>query len=184
VKSLTVSFDRAVSAQERGGAERAVRAHGGTIVWRTSPRVQRSYGLITLPSDAAGPLDLGTEATVRDPAIIALALFPTVPEALPFLAEALGGAGRPSGVLACTPCAGGLVVEFDPARTSARTVLDLAGVELRRFGSGRSAELLAPLAPAALAAVAAEGLATPELTPDRELEALLEGAGLESTIDA
>jgi hypothetical protein len=82
----------------------------------------------------------------------------------------LNGPGRPAGILACSPCPGGLVVEWDPARTGASVVLGLVDVELQRFGSGRVCELLAPLSPELAAKLAAEGLAAPEIEPKRILE--------------
>lgn len=173
----TVSFGREASEAERRDVEAAAQAAGGTVAWRTSARVRRTYGLLALPPEKTLERAIGG-ATLHQTAIIALAVFPAVAEALPHLAGALGGPGKPSGVIACTMCPGGMVVEWEPGRTAAGTIVGLIDVELRRFGSARTAELLAPLPPAIVAQIASEGLASPEITQERELETLLERAGL------
>ena len=176
---VTVGFKHIATAEELAAVEASLRAWGGTVKWRTNTRGGRTYGVASVPSASeAASVGASTRATVYETAIIALALFPEVPEALPHLLAALGGDGRPAGVLACEPCAGGAIVEWDPRRTTAATVLEVADVELRRFNSGRTAELLAPLPPDVVTAVAAEGLQAPEIAPDRELETLLERAGV------
>ena len=172
----TVSFGREASESERDAVETAVRARSGSVTWRSSARAGRTYGLVRLPE---GELETAIGAvTVYDTAIIAVAVYPVAAEALPFVADALAGAGRPSGVIGTSNCDGGVVVEWDPRRTRAAAVYDLVDVELRRFGGGRTAELLAPLPEEVVARIASEGLQAPELSPDRELETLVERAGL------
>ena len=51
-----------------------------------------------------------------------------------------------------------------------RGVVGTIDVELRRFSSGRTAELLSPLPPDVVAAVASRGLQTPQITRRRILE--------------
>jgi hypothetical protein len=168
---LTLSFDKDVDGEQRAAIEAAVLALGGAAIWRARKSAERSYALLEFPeqtsADAVGAFP---GATVYDGSIIAMAVFPEVTEALPKLLEALGGPGRPSGLLACRPCPGGAVVEWDPARTQAAVVLALMDVELQRFGSGRISEVLAPLSPEVAAKLAAEGLAAPEIEPKRILE--------------
>jgi hypothetical protein len=176
---LTMSFNGAASAAQRAAAEEAVRAVG-SVTWKTSARAGRTYGLIALRE---GGQTLGLRAmpgaTVHDTAIIALAVFPSAPEALPCLLEALGGQGRPAGVLSCVPIAGGVVVEWDPRLGSPRAIWGTVDVELARYGGGRTAELLTPLPEATIDALAAEGLQTSEIgAEERVLETLLERAGL------
>lgn len=172
----TVSFGREATAAERDDVESAIRARGGSVTWRSSARAGRTYGLVRLPD---GKLETGIgAATVHETAIIAIAVFPMVAEALPFVRDALSGAGRPSGVVGTWNCDGGIVIEWDPRRTAASAVYDLIDVELRRFGGGRTAEPLAPLPDDVVARVAAEGLQAPEIAPDRELEMLVKRAGL------
>ncbi|HTX60178.1 MAG TPA: hypothetical protein VMH02_10960 [Verrucomicrobiae bacterium] len=178
MNATTLRAEATLDDTDRGAVEEAVRVRGGTIRWRSSPRVGRTYGLAELPGNGE-PIRaiLGERIGVREGAIIALAVFPSVAEALPALLEALAGEGRPAGVLACEPCEGGVVVEWDPAVTPAHLVLALIDVELARFASGRTVELLTPLSVGLAAAVAAGGLATPEVAPERVLELLIERAG-------
>ena len=116
--------------------------------------------------------------TVFEASIIALAVSPTVPEALPQLVEAFSGAGCPDGVLSCEASNGRLILEWDPARTKAALIFALLDAELARFASGRTTELLAPLPEAVAAQIAAEGLSTTEIASNRVLETLLERMGI------
>lgn len=172
----TVSFGREATAAERDDVESAVRARGGSVTWRSNARAGRTYGLVRLP-DGELETTIGA-ATVHDAAIIAIAVFPVAAEALPFVRDALAGSGRPSGVIGTSDCSGGIIVEWDPRRTAVAAIYDLIDVELRRFGGGRSAELLAPLPDEVIARIAADGLQAPEIAPDRELETLVKRAGL------
>lgn len=118
-------------------------------------------------------------AIAYDASVIAIAVFPSVVEALPRLADALGGPGRPAGVRGCEACGGdGVAIEWDLEVTPAAVVLGLVDVELARFAAGRTAELLSPLPPAWIARIAADGLRAPEISPDRMLETLVQRAGL------
>ncbi len=157
----------------------AVGALGGRSRWRNSARASRSYGLLELPDGQRGAtLAAAGGAIVFESPIIALAVFPAVAEALPTLLAALAGAGRPGGVVACEPIDGGIAIEWDPQRTSAGIVLGIVDVELARFHSGRTAELLTPLPPAWVAEIAADGLQAAGMSSDRVLEDLIERAGL------
>jgi hypothetical protein len=168
---LTLSFDKDVDGEQRAAIEAAVLALGGSVIWRTQESARRSYALLEIPEKSnADAIRAWPGARVYDGSIIALAVFPAVTEALPNLLEALNGPGRPAGILACRPCPGGLVVEWDPGRTGASVVLGLVDLELQRFSSGRVCELLSPLSPELAAKLAAEGLAAPEIEPKRILE--------------
>jgi len=172
---LTLSTDGQIDQDRRTAIDRLVREQRGSSVWRSSERIGRSYALVELPDESGAPrIRAAWGAVVHDHPIIALALFPTVPEALPHLLEALGGSGRPAGIFACSSISGGLVVEWDPAVTRADVVLAVADVELRRFAGGRTAELLSPLPPSLVASIAAEGLQAPQVAPERILEMRIE----------
>ncbi len=178
VTYYTVSIDGTAIDAQRDAADAIVRREGGRAQWRSSGTTGRSYALLELPGKAQ--LDaLRGGAVVYDTAIIALAVFPAVPEALPLLTEALSGPGRPVGVLACRRCDGGVIVEWDPQLSSAAVVIGVIDVELARYRSGRTAELLSPLPEAYVSAIAAEGLATPEIAADRVIESLLQRANLD-----
>jgi hypothetical protein len=168
---LTVSIDSGLDDSRRAPLDEAVRRAGGNAVWRTSEAAGRSYALLELPDECdATAIAAPRGGVVYDRPVIALALFPALPEALPPLVEALSGRGAPAGVLACRPVAGGVVVEWDPHRTQARVIMGLIDVELQRFGCGRRIELLSPLPAELVAAVAAGGLEAPQIAPERILE--------------
>jgi hypothetical protein len=164
---------------ELSGVERVAREHGATIVVRSNERIDRTYGLLDVADLAAAEgVRTATHAKLYDTAIIALAVYPTAAEALPALLDAFGGAGRPSGILECALRARGAVIEWDPRLASAAVVVALIDVELRRFSAGRTAELLSPLPEAVAAGICAEGLAAPEIAPERIIETLVDRAGL------
>lgn len=114
----------------------------------------------------------------REP-IIAVAIEPGCEDALSPLAQALGGSGAPPGVLACDRIGKAVLVDIAYARTPPALVLEIADVELRRFGGGRRTQLLTPLDARASSAIAAQGLGCAEIAPDRILEMLLERTGVE-----
>lgn len=171
---LTISVAGSLDEVRRREIEEIVRARGGRATWRVNPSLW-SYALLEFPGafDAA-ELRGAPGETVYDGTVIAWAVFPSAPEALPYLYEALGGPGRPAGVLACRHCAGGAIIEWDPQETGIGVIVRLVDVELRRFNSARRAALLSPATPAVLAKVAAGGLQAPEIGEDRILELLID----------
>jgi hypothetical protein len=177
VAYLTLSIDGLLDDAQRAAVDDVVRRQGGSTIWRTSETAGRTYALLELPDEYdEQAIRAASGGTVYERPVIALALFPVLPEALPPLLEALGGPGRPGGVLACRPCAGGVVVEWDPIVTGVELIMGLVGVELARFASGRTAEVLSPLPPSVVAKIAAEGLQAPQIEPKRILELRIDRA--------
>ena len=175
VAYFTMSVPGTPDDSDREAIEVLARSNGGCVTWQINPVAGRSYALLELPGDFdQAQLSRLPGATVYDAAIIALAVFPTVPEALPHLCEALGGDGRPAGVRACRVAGDAAIVEWDPGRCGVAIVTKLVDVELRRFQSGRRTELLSPLPPSVVAKIASEGLQAPEIATDRILELLIE----------
>ncbi len=177
VSYLTISVAGKPEASRQEEIEGVVRARGGRVTWRVNPSVARSYALLDLP-EAFDENELPAAAgeVVYGGIVIAWAVFPTVLEALPYLYDALGGPGRPAGVLACFPCENGVIVEWDPQVSRIEILLRLIDVELRRFNSGRTAQLLSPPEPVVLARIAASGLQAPEIGERRILEVLIDDA--------
>ena len=168
---------------QRTTIEALIPKGGRGSAWRSNARTRRTYALFEFADapaveEARRAIDASGMAIAYETSIIALAVFPAVAEALPFLYDALGGSGRPAGILACVPCESGIVVEWDPKRTDASIVLGLIDIELRRFNSARTTELLSPLSPETIARVASLQLRAPQIATDRILDVLLERAGL------
>jgi len=173
----TLSVEGIVDDARRATTEDLARSRGGTAIWRSSRAAGRSYALLALPrAEDAAQIGAAGGATLYEMPVIALAVYPAVPEALPGLLEALRGAGAPAGVLSCRGFDGGVIVEWDPTRTGAEVVLGIVDVELRRWGGGRRAELLSPLPPEVTLEIAARGLGAPQIGPERILEMLLAAA--------
>jgi hypothetical protein len=134
-----------------------------------------TYVLVEGP-DGVDPLELQryvSGARWYDAEIIALAIEPLPADALPVLAEALGGRGAPAGICECRIDESRLVVEFFPGVTPPALLVRIIDVELRRFGGARRTQLLSPLSIRTAAAIAAQGLQSPEIGTDRILESLL-----------
>ena len=171
---LTISVAGALDPARKAEVDDAVARRGAQIVWRAHVVANRSYASIAAPSHIAiADIPAASGDTIYAGAIIALAVFPTVPEALPVLVEALSGPGGPASVLACHSVPNGVIVEWNPQRCAVEVLFGIIDVELRRFSSGRTAELLTPLPPEAIAAVAARGLQTPQITTQRILELIV-----------
>ena len=175
----TLRSGQILSDSVRTTVEAAIASRGGSVTWRDDAGSGRTYGLVELPKDAPAVRAVVREpVTVFEAPIIALAVSPSVPEALPLLLEAFSGPGRPDGILSCEASNGRLILEWNPDRTKTALVFSLLDTELRRFASGRTGELLAPLPEALAAQIAAEGLGTREIASNRVLETLLERMGM------
>ncbi|HEX3457507.1 MAG TPA: hypothetical protein VHR97_06080 [Candidatus Baltobacteraceae bacterium] len=168
---LTLSMEGVPTDKQRHALEEAARRGGGHAIWRSSAAAGRSYASIALPNPEAGA-SIATPAgtTLYEKAVIALAVFPASAEALPPLLDAFAGDGRPAGILACRAIPNGVVVEWDPSATGACLVTSLIDAELGRFACGRTSELLSPLPPEVITAIAAEGLQAEQIVPERVLE--------------
>ena len=170
---------RPTAGDRRAAIDGIAARHAGVVTWRASERCGREYGLVEgVGTQAVAEIEAAARATVYPKPIIAVAIYPGASEALPVLEDALGGTGRPAGVLACERVQAGLVVEWDPSVSQPAVISALIDLELRRFGGARTIELLSPLTADLAARIAAKGLQTPEIGPDRVLETLVQRAGL------
>ena len=157
--------------KQRHALDEAARRGGGNAVWRSSAAAGRSYASVALPNpDAGASIPTPAGATLYGKAVIALAVFPALAEALPPLMDALAGQGRPAGILACRAIPNGVVIEWDPSVSAACLMTSLIDAELGRFACGHTNELLSPLPPEVVTAIAAEGLQAEQIVPERVLE--------------
>ncbi|MBV8197760.1 MAG: hypothetical protein JO263_06480 [Candidatus Eremiobacteraeota bacterium] len=172
---LTLRLDETAHDRRRAAIEDVVRRHGGTSEWRTHGGVGRSYALLEVAGpDPRAEIAAVAQGTLYDTAVIALAVSPTVPQALPALYEALGGSGRPAAVLDCRESGSTLLLEWSLDAALPGLILGVIDAELRRFASGRITELLNPLPPHVVTRLAADGLGAPEIEPKRVLDLLLD----------
>lgn len=174
VAYLTLSID-GTPDDGRKAIDEAVRRQGGRAIWRVHSNLGRSYALLELPeSYDQRAIRAASAGVLYETPVIAMAVSPTVPQALPGILDALGGLGKPAGVLACRSVAGAAVIEWDPNVSPVGLVLGLIDVELHRFAAGRTVDLLAPLPPSSVAKIAAEGLQAPQIEPSRVLEMVID----------
>ena len=170
--AFTVRYNPIPREDVRSSLGDFARRNGAAVNWQDNAALNRSYALIEGAS--AGSLGTQDGATVFETPVIALAIRPNVAEALPALEAALGGQGRPAGVISCETVGDALVVEWNLDRTPVDLVLAVVDEELARFHAARVNELLSPLPLAWWTAIAGAGLQAPEIAPDRVLEALIE----------
>jgi hypothetical protein len=174
VAYFTLSIDGAPDDAQQFEIDEVVHGQGGSTQWRVNATFGRSYAAI----EAAETADLSAlrsvpDAVLYEGAVIALAVSPSVPQALPKLIDAIDGPGKPAGILACRRYGDGVIVEWDSQVTRPELVFGAIDVELRRFESGRSATLLSPLPKSVVTSIAAQGLAAPQIGNDRILELLM-----------
>ncbi len=179
--SRTLRIDAVPGQALQGRIAAALARDGVRVEFGPQHSLSRTYVLVEGPA-GADPVDLQQsvpEGRWYGEAIIALAIEPAPADALPRLAQVLGGAGSPAGVLSCDIIGSQLVVEFNPSLTQPALLLRIVDVELRRTHGYRRVELLSPLPVEITARIAADGLHAPEIAPDRILESLLESANVE-----
>lgn len=173
----TVRFTAIPDDAECGAIVDAFARRGAHIRFERA-QFGRQYALVEADDDRALAA-LADRAAVFPGPVIALAVSPTVSEALPLLADALGGAGRPSGIVGCETAGGAVLVEWDLDRTDLETIDALIDTELTRYRSGRINALLSPLPDAWLARLAAAALRAPDIQESRILEVQLQRAGFD-----
>ena len=170
----SVRFDATLGATERDGVARALRSVGARVTsWNGSGR--RTYASLAVPDDFSADTDVDgyPDARVDVPPLAVLRVTPDARRRIPPLADALGGVGRPSGVIETyVDAASAVVVEFDPRRTSVALVVALVDAELRT-APGRRIEPLVAFDDATLVAYAAVALGIPDLSPARLIETYL-----------
>ncbi len=181
--SLSVRFDAVLGDGERSRFAAALDSQRARLVsWKPWPPAGRTYARIAYGGDRPRVEDLASPppSAVDDPALLVLAIEPADPRACPRLAAALGGDGRPAGVVSAEEVEAAVLVEFDPRLTPLSLVVDVIDAELAHAPGRRIVPLIA-LDDDVLAEFAAATLAEPAIDRTRILETylepLLEGAG-------
>jgi len=175
VTSFTLRYRTIPSDTERSAVDAAVRRHGAGIAWKDHAALSRSYALVEEANvDCAAEVAAQASAEIIESPIIALAVSPAAPKALPMLARAFGGPGAQAGVILGETVGGAAIVEWNMERTPVAVVLSLIDLELSRVRCGRGTQLRAPMPQLWWTRIASDGLHAPEIAPDRVLEHLLD----------
>ena len=173
--TYTLRYRNVPSDAAADNVEAIARRHGGRVAWQRNDAGFSSYALVEGAAEScAAELSRTVGVSLVDGPIIAVAVSPHSPEALPLLESALAGLGAPLAVTRCERANGALEIEWNPAGAAAASVMKLVDLELARLACGRTTTLLSPLPLEVWTRIAAEGLQAPEIAPDRVLEALLE----------
>lgn len=163
----SVRFDGVLAPSERDAATRAIVSAGATVTsWNACEA--RTYATVSLAGDVSALRD-AVDGIVDEPPLLVVRVTPTAPRFVAALAHALGGSGRPAGVVAAHRSASDVVVECDPRVTSLATLVALVDCELVT-APGRRIEPLVGIDDATLVAFAAVVLGEPDLEPSRLLE--------------
>ena len=130
----------------------------------------RTYATVALARDPdLATLRSAVVGIVDEPPLLVLRVTPTAPHFAAAIAHALGGPGRPAGVLATFARASDVVVECDRSRTSLATLVALVDCELAS-SPGRRIEPLVGIDDATLVAFAANVLGELDLESSRLIE--------------
>ncbi|MDP9110959.1 MAG: hypothetical protein M3M96_04950 [Candidatus Eremiobacteraeota bacterium] len=176
--TFTLRYRTGPNEDAVAAVEAAVARCGGRVSWQRNAGGFPSYALVEGASEECAPQLRDAGNMVLDSPVIAIAVSPHAAEAMPFLEHALRGAGAPAIVSCCERFGDALLLEWNLDRAGAATVMALVDVELARVKCARTTRVLAPMPLAWWSRIAAEGLQSPEIAPDRVLEALLEQQGV------
>jgi hypothetical protein len=172
-----IRFAKVLAAGERDVVVRAVASVGAAATsWRDAG--DRTYVLLTLAALADEALlrervrAVAPDARIDVPALAILRIAPDRERHLARLADALGGRGRPAGVVASATDGDALVVEVDVRTTPLSSIVASVDAEVGRHGRG--IEPLFPLSDATLTDIAGHVLGLPDLAPSRLIEPYLE----------
>lgn len=173
--TYTLRYRNVPSDAAADNVEAIARRHGGCVTWQRNDGGFSSYALVEGAAESsAAELARVAGVSLVDGPVIALAVSPHSPEALPALENALAGPGAPLVVVRCERVNDALEIEWNPEPASAASVMAIVDLELARLACGRTTILLSPLPLEVWTRIAGEGLQAPEIAPDRVLEALLE----------
>jgi hypothetical protein len=167
----SVAFDEVLGPGDRDAAWRWVRSVGAHVTsW--SDAAERSYALLAVPADCLLS-DQFSGARVDEPPLAVLRITPARALGVDALERALGGAGRPLGVVEARRAGSAFVVAVKPDVTSLGFLVALIETALAGH-SGGTIEPLLPFDDAALTELAGSLLAEPRLDAQRLIETHLE----------
>jgi hypothetical protein len=172
VRSVSVRIEGTFEERQQEAVSRAVTSLGGRAVsWHSCAELHRTYALFSLPDgyDASAFAAAAGAQRIDDPALVVLEIIPEEPRRAEALARALGGAGRPAGIVDAVRTHRGIVIELDAERTPLRFVIDVVDTELE-FAPGRRIVPLLAFDDAVLTAAARDLLGDPAIDVSRLIE--------------
>ncbi len=168
-----VRFARVLAPSEREMVDRSVRSLGAAVTsWNDAG--ERTFALVAL-GGTANAVTLRATLEGADVAVPPRAVLRVrVPQGRhkAALASALGGAGRPAGVVASATEADAVVIEVDVRTTPLALLVTL--VDVVADGCARRIEPVVPLGDEELTALAGAILGEPSLAPSRLIETYVE----------
>jgi hypothetical protein len=175
IRFASVRYDGVLGPSERDETVRSLRSTGADVTsWsvaggRTYCRVR-----VNAADESAARAALPRAARVDLPPLGVMRVEPFWPAALPALRHALGGPGRPAGVVDLrSDGSAALVVDFDCRRTAPDLIVAVIDAELRAFPGRRITPVL-PFEDDVLAAFAGALLSEPDVDASRLIETHLE----------
>jgi len=172
-KFAGVRFLGVLASSERDRVDRSLRSRGAAVTsWNDAG--ERTFALVALGASADAETLRVTlpEADVAVPPRAVLRVSAGQPRRNAALAAALGGAGRPAGVVASATEADAVVIEVDMRKTPLAFIVTL--VDVVAAGNARRIEPVLPLGDEELTALAGAILGEPSLTPSRLIETYVE----------
>jgi hypothetical protein len=174
----SVTYDSELAPDERAAASQELASAGAAPTsWICA--AGRTYASVAFRSGARFAHERLPGARCDEPALAVLRVTPLAPRGLAPLHRALGGPGRPAGIVDVRADGPALIVELETTRTPLALVVAAIDAELGS-SPGRTIEPLLPLDDATLTAFVATQLGEPALDVSRLVETHLEpllGAG-------
>jgi hypothetical protein len=166
----SLRYDGVLAPREREKMARSL-ASAGVAVTSWNAAAGRTYARVALAGSPTSAAEL--PGRIDEPPLTVLRLIPDTPPDLARVRDALGGPGRPLGVVDARLDDGTLVVELDTSLTPLALLVAVVDVALGG-AARRRIEPLLPLDDATLTAFAGALLGEPELDSSRLIETHLE----------
>jgi hypothetical protein len=175
IRFASVRYDRVLGPSERDDTVRSLRSTGTDVTsWNAAGGRTYARARLEPAAESAALALLRRDARVDVPALAVLRIEPLWTRALPALFDALGGPGRPAGVVDVRPDgANALILELDCRTTTPALLLALIDVELRA-APGRRITPLIEFDDDVLTAFAGAMLREPDLDRSRLIETYVE----------
>jgi hypothetical protein len=175
-RSASVRIDGVLAEEERAAASQRMTSFGAHLS-SVCPHAStgRTYGLLTFAdgTEVAALAGALGDARLHEPPLAIVEIVPDQKRRLAALSHALGGPGRPAGVVDAQVTADSLLLEVDASKTPLSLILDIIDCELET-APGRRIVPLIPLNDEMLAALARDLINDPAFDSSRLIETYTE----------